>query len=207
MKKWIKIISICLATLFLLAVSFEIVIAIKNPFLWGFWKTYIPSLFASTGPDWKRYSSPDGRLSLESPFPMKWEKTAKIKNGKGYEDFNGKSQHNRTGFSIDILSGRYLKLNTTPSSNDSIKIEKWAYQQEANFQWNEQPVKCSGMPATLVAYSFDINGNPLHFLRILVNNKNQFWDISVGTYQKDLNTYNEWSKRIIESIKIEPTSQ
>ena len=204
MKKWLKVTALSILTLFLLATSYEVILAVKNPFLWEFWAHYFQSLFANTTPEWKTYLSPDGRLSLESPFPMKWDKIVDIKNGKGCEVINGDSQHNRTGFSIDAHSTLYINLKAKPSFDKaSLDIFKHTFQNEPNFQWHEQATICSGLPAALISYSFDIRKNSFHYLRLLVNGENESWDITLKTY-KNTDSFNEWSMRVVQSIKIQP---
>ena len=77
------------------------------------------------------------------------------------------------------------------------------YRKEANFQSKNQPTTCSGMPGTLVNYSFGSNGNPTHITELIVAKKNQFLRVETITHQNNLDSYNEWTKRIIDSIKIE----
>ncbi len=160
---------------------------------------WIQSQFRSATPNWKTYSSPNGGLSFESPFPMEWETKERITNGKGAQIILGKSQHNRSGFSIDVNYTSFINIKSDPFFLKNLEgIFKNNFQ-----QWKDQAITCSGMPATIANYSLDEDGYLLHFSELMIANQNRYLSVTTTTTQNNLNFFNEWTKHIVDSIKIE----
>ena len=204
MNKITKLILCIVLGLVIFSASAWAIMILKDPFLREVMGHWIQSLFTSATPDWKTYKSPDGGLSFDSPFPVEWKKDSHVKeNGKGFQITTGKSRPNRSGFSVDVNSTWFINLKINPSSGETENLMKENFQANPKFQWKDQAVICSGMPATLAAYSFELNGRLFHFSDLWADFPNRSVKFHTISYQENADTYNEWTKRVIESIKIE----
>jgi hypothetical protein len=161
-----------------------------------------PTTISAT-PDWNTFNSPEGGLSLESPFPMKWETDEHVTNRSGYKTIHGRSLNNSSGFTVSVNYTQFINSQTDSASylEETEIAVKNIFQNYKNSQWTDQVTTCSGMPATLSNYSFDMAANRAFFTDYMVANKDQFWKIQTKS-EKSMNNYNEWSKRVMGSIKI-----
>lgn len=207
MKKFLK--PLALFTLILLSLSFVgwAVMVLKEPFLRKVLVTYFQSLFHSSTPEWKTYSSPNGGFSLESPFPLKWEpKELTTKSGKTFQSVWGISQVNSSGF---LVSASCFCFPNKDHSFNSDKLQEsivlWPLQNSGytEVKWESKLETCSGMPATLTTGSYSSQGDPYSFFELLIVDQNKYWTIHAQQKVGPVN-FGELSSRIIQSIKIEP---
>ncbi len=77
-------------------------------------------------------------------------------------------------------------------------------QGHSKFEWKDQAVTGSGVPARLSAYSFDLNGNSFDYVDLQMAYSNDSLKITTSTYQKNAGVFNEWTKRVMNSVKFEP---
>jgi hypothetical protein len=75
-----------------------------------------------------------------------------------------------------------------------------------NFQYRNEPAECSKLPAIHVTGSFDIRAevaiDTMHIQKILVPNKNRFWEVLVVYQDKD--KYDGVVERIFQSVRLSP---
>jgi len=177
------------------------------------WKTHsstsispnTQTFLVSATPDWNTFNSPEGGLSLESPFPMKWETDEHVINKSGYKTIHGRSLSNASGFSVNVNYTQFINSETDASSylQETEIAVKNIFQSYKNFQWTDQITTYSGMPATISNYSYDVPARRALFTDLQISNKTQFWKTQTKS-DKSTDTYNEWTKRVMDSVKIEP---
>lgn len=199
----------------LLSIAVPSFFVLKDPVLSGTFKTLAESLFHSGEPNWNTYTSPDGKISLDSPFKISWKNEDHLKKGKGFQFLKGKAQPNRSEFTVFIDRTRYINLDICP--NDSrMFLESVAEvsKDDPKHSWSSAAITCSGMPATLIIDSFDSVLGPFnslsfqnHMSTLVLENKKESWLIMTGSSGRNISLKNDWEKRVIQSIKIQPDNQ
>jgi len=177
------------------------------------WKTHFPiplspntqTFLISATPDWNTFNSPESGLSLESPFPMKWETDEHVINNSGYKTVHGRSLSSASGFFVNVNYTQFINSKTDASSylQETEIAVKNIFQSYKNFQWTDQVTTYSGMPATISNYSYDLAASRALFTDLQVSNKTQFWKIQTKS-EKNNDNYNKWAKRVMDSVKIAP---
>ncbi len=162
--------------------------------------------FATPPPfDWKTYEAKDFGLSLESPFPLKWEvKDQVTQDGKPFRSLWGMSKLNFSGALVTVSSFQFPKGDLSLRSDDQLRNFAWTLQHSGYVEprWESHPVTCSGLPATLTTGSYVSGNDPCYFQSLLVLRKNQLWTIEAShkVWDKD----SPVQTRVIASVKIIP---
>jgi hypothetical protein len=167
--------------------------------------TSLKYIFSSSTPDWKTYNSPNGEFSFESPFPIEWEMKGKIDRGAGQETIDGYSRLNKASFDLFVYFSHKTNQQTNCSfAENHLRLTKAFVEKQKDFTWKDQPITCSGIPSTIFDYSYQNGGSIEPHKDLVMTYDNHTLAIESYSFADKTDNYDEWIKRVINSIKITP---
>jgi len=157
--------------------------------------------FSSSTPNWKTYT-PGSEFYLDSPFPIDWE-------SKPNENLKilGHCRLNKADFFLNVFFSHTTNPQTSCNfAENHLRLTKSFIEKQKNFTWKDQPITCSGIPATVYDYSYQNGGFIERDKDLVMIYDNRTLAILSYSSTDKAETYNNWMNRIFDSVKITPSN-